>query len=253
VSWGSGERITKKNVIYICIPAHNEERTAGVLLWKIRPVMSEFKRDYEVLLLDDASTDRTFEVVSPYAQVLPLTVFQNETRMGHGASLERLLREAVARCAYPRRDAIVTLQADFTDEPLAIPGLVKRIEGGADLVVATQQPNGASVPLAIRWIRRGLVWLERKYEWPEGLSDPISGLRAYRVGLVKRAFRERDDKPLVKRDGWAASVELLLAVAPHTKRVEETQSEVRYDRQARTSRLSVWRAARDYIGLLRQR
>jgi glycosyltransferase involved in cell wall biosynthesis len=215
--------------------------------------MSEFGRDYEVLLLDDASTDRTYEVVAPYAQVLPLSILRNEAREGHGASLERLLSEAVTRCAYPRRDVIVTLQADFTDEPLAIPGLVKRIEGGADLVVATQQPNGVSVPLAIRWIRRGLPWLERMYKLPEGLSDPISGLRAYRVGLLKRAFRERDGEPLVKRDGWAASLELLLAVAPHTKRVEETRSEVRYDRQARPSRLSVWRAARDYIGLLRRR
>jgi len=240
-------------VIYICIPAHNEERTAGILLWKIRQVMSEFRRDYEVLFLDDASTDRTYEVVTPYAQVLPLAILRNETRQGHGASLERLLREAVARCAYPRRDIIVTLQADFTDEPLAIPGLVKRIEGGADLVVATQQTNGTSVPLTIRWIRKGLHWLERKYEFPEGLSDPISGLRAYRVGLVKRALRERDGEPLVKRDGWAASLELLLAVAPHTKRVEETRSEARYDRRARSSRLSVWRAARDYFGLLRRR
>jgi glycosyltransferase involved in cell wall biosynthesis len=240
-------------VIYVCIPAHNEERTAGVLLWKIRQVMSEFRRDYQVLFLDDASTDRTYEVVSPYAQVLPLELLRNERRMGHGASLERLLREAVTRCSYPRRDIIVTLQADFTDEPLAIPGMAKRIEGGADLVVATQQPNGKSVPFAVRWIRRGLPWLERRFEIPQEVSDPISGLRAYRVGLLKRALREHDDQPLITRDGWAASFELLSVVAPHTKRVEETESEVRYDRHARPSRLSIWRAARDYIGLLRQR
>ena len=36
-------------MIYICISARNEERTAGVLLWKIRRVMSEFKRDYEAM------------------------------------------------------------------------------------------------------------------------------------------------------------------------------------------------------------
>ncbi|NIQ55975.1 MAG: glycosyltransferase, partial [Gammaproteobacteria bacterium] len=49
-------------MIYISIPAHNEERTAGVVLWKVRQVMSEFGRDYEVLFLDDASTDRTPDV-----------------------------------------------------------------------------------------------------------------------------------------------------------------------------------------------
>lgn len=240
-------------MIYICIPAHNEERTAGVLLWKIRQVMSDFNREYRVLLLDDASTDRTFEVVSPYAQVLPLEILRNDQRFGYGASLEKLLREAVARCSYPRRDVVVTLQADFTDEPLAIPNLVKRIEGGADLVVAAQRPNGKSLPLAARWVRKGLPWLERRYDFPEQISDPLSGLRAYRVGLLKKALRERSDERLVKHDSWAASVDLLLAVAPHTKRMEELESEVRYDRQIRPSRLSVWRAARDYLSLLRNR
>lgn len=240
-------------MIYICIPAHNEERTAGVLLWKIRQVMSDFGRDYQILFLDDGSTDRTYEVVQPYTQVLPVEIIRNDSRAGHGPSLEKLLREAVDRCAYPRRDAVVTLQADFTDEPTAIPNMVKRIEGGADLVVAAQPPNGAKVPLAVRCVRRGLTWLERKYEIPAQISDPISGLRAYRVGLLKRTMNETDGEPFIRRDGWAASFELLAAVAPYTQRVEETSSAVRYDRRVRRSRQSVWRAARVYISMLRGR
>ena len=239
-------------MIYICIPAHNEERTAGVLLWKIRQVMSEFGRDYQIFFLDDGSTDRTAEVVSPYTQVLPLEILRNERREGHGAALEKLLREAISRASYPRRDVVVTLQADFTDEPHAIPPMVKRVEGGADLVVAAQPPNGKSAPRAVRWVRRGLPWLERKLELPEGVSDPISGLRAYRVGLLRKALRDQDGARVVRRDGWAASLELLQAVAPHTRRVEETEAETRYDRRVRPSRQSVWRAARDYVGLLRE-
>jgi glycosyltransferase involved in cell wall biosynthesis len=240
-------------VIYFCIPAHNEERTAGVLLWKIRQVMSDFKRDYQVLLLDDASTDRTGEVVTPYTQVMPVEILRNERRAGHGAALERLLREAVSRSSYPRRDMVITLQADFTEEPLAIPGMIKRVEGGADLVVAAQPPNGRSAPRAVRWVRRGLPWLERKFELPVEISDPISGLRAYRVGLLKKALKEGEGGRLLSRDGWAGSLELLLAVAPHARRVEETQAETRYDRRVRPSRQSLWRAARDYVGLLRGR
>jgi glycosyltransferase involved in cell wall biosynthesis len=240
-------------VIYICIPAHNEERTAGVLLWKIRRVMGEFGRDYQVIFLDDASTDRTAEVVAPYAHVLPLEILRNERRQGHGASLERLLKEAVSRSSYPRRDVVVTLQADFTEEPQAIPTMVKRIEGGADLVVAAQSPNGRATPRAVRWVRRGLPWLERKYRLPEAISDPLSGLRAYRVGLLRKAMRERDGGRLVRRNGWAASLELLLAVAPYARRVEETESEARYDRRTRSSRQSLWRAAREYVALLRAR
>lgn len=240
-------------MIYICIPAYDEERTAGIVLWKIRKVMADFQRDYQVLFLDDASTDSTFEVVEPYGRVLPLTIIRNERREGQAASLDRLFREAIRRCDYPRRDVVVTLQADFTDEPLAIPTLVKRIEGGADLVVAAQDPDGTSLPRSVRWVRRGLPWLERRHEFPEGITDPLSRLRAYRVGLLKRAYKENGDEPLLSRDGWAGSLELLLTVAPHTRRIEEIPSEVRYDRHLRPSRVSLWHVARDYIGLLRRR
>lgn len=240
-------------MIHICIPAHNEARTAGVVLWKIRGVMAEFGRDYRILLLDDASTDDTREVVAPYARLLPLEILKSEKRRGHGASLEALIRSVVASCEYPRRDVIVTLQADFTDDPTAIPPMVKRIEGGADLVVSAQPVNGKSVPRAVRWVRRGLPWLERKFDFPNEISDPLSGLRAYRVGLLKRALQDVDENPLVTKDGWAASVELLLAVAPHTDRIVEVESEVRYDRRKRSTRLTLLRIARDYMSFLKDR
>ena len=101
-------------MIYICIPAHNEEQTVGVVLWKVRQVMAELGRDYQLLVADDGSTDRTPAVVEPYTRVLPLTVYRTETRRGYAAAVELLLREAVGRSEYPRRDVVVVLQADFT-------------------------------------------------------------------------------------------------------------------------------------------
>jgi len=44
------EHFERYHVIYICIPAHNEKRTIGVLLWKIRNVMAEIGRDFEIPL-----------------------------------------------------------------------------------------------------------------------------------------------------------------------------------------------------------
>ena len=240
-------------MIYICIPAYNEERSAGILLWRIREVMSEFGRDYQVLLLDDASSDRTPEVIAPYTQILPLEIMRNQSRQGHGASLEKLLSEAIARCSYPRRDVIVTLQADFTEEPEAIPTMVKRIEGGADLVVTAHPGNGLSRTRTASWIRRGLPLLERRFNLPSAVSDPTSGLRAYRVSVVKRALAGNNGKKLLQRDGWAASLELLAAAAPHARRIEETPPQTHYDRRSRKSRMSLWRATRDFVGMLRQR
>ena len=44
------------------------------------------------------------------------------------------MRTASDRTKYPRRDAVVMMQADFTDQPEHLPELVKRFEGGADVV-----------------------------------------------------------------------------------------------------------------------
>ena len=96
---------------------HNEEQTIGVLLWKIRKVMLEFGRDYEVLVLDDASTDETATVLDRYRSILPLRVLKEEHRAGYPSAVQRLLREALDRTSYPKRDAAVLLQADFTESP----------------------------------------------------------------------------------------------------------------------------------------
>ncbi len=239
-------------MIYICIPAYDEAATVGVLLWKVRQVMADFPRDYELLVLDDGSTDETQEILSPYARVLPLTVMRNETRRGYAASLERLLREAVGRASHPKRDVVVTLQADFTEAPDDIPALVKRVEGGADVVEAVIASAGAETPRALRWSRRGLPWLLRRAPLPEGIQDPLSGFRAYRVAVLKRAIAARGDGPLLSQDGWAANVELLLAVAPHARRAEATDASHRYDRRQRPTRFRPWTTLVDLWHLSRQ-
>jgi glycosyltransferase involved in cell wall biosynthesis len=227
-------------LIYICIPAYDEAATVGLLLWKIRRVMGEFPRDYELLVLDDASTDGTDEVLAPYARVLPLTVLRNEERQGYAASLERLLREAVRRSTHPRRDIVITLQGDFTEEPEEIPALVKRMEGGADLVEAVQLDSGTAFPRAQRWTRRSVPMLLRSAPLPEGIRDPLSGFRAYRVNVLKRALAERNGEPLLRQQGWAANVELLLAVTPHTRRAEATEVVPRYANRQRETRFRPW-------------
>src|SRR5690606_27055901 len=117
-------------VLYVCIPVHNEAPTVGVLLWRLRSTFQEFGREYEVLVYDDASTDATAETLEPYTRVLPLTVLSGSSHVGYPGALDALLREATRRTRYPRRDAVITMQADFTDQPEHLPELVKRFEGG---------------------------------------------------------------------------------------------------------------------------
>lgn len=238
-------------MIYFCIPTYNEERTVGVLLWKIRQVMAEFPRDFQILVVNDASTDATAEVLAPYERVLPLTVFHNEERRGYAASLEMMLTEAVRRSDYPRRDVVITLQADFTEEPDEIPSLVKRIEGGADVVTTSAVLKTTDAPRSVRWTRKLLSFLIRRGHWPEGITDPLSGFRAYRIITLKKALESRPGRPLVQGQGWVANVELLRAVLPFARRVDEAPVPLRYDRRYRRTRFQAWATARQIFPLLR--
>ena len=240
-------------MIYVCIPAHNEERTIGVLLWKIRKVMREFGRDYEVLVLDDASTDGTATVLDRYRGVLPLRVLEEERRAGYPSAVQRLLREALDRTSYPKRDAAVLLQADFTESPDDIVSLLKALEGGADIVAGVVEKNGRPAPRAVRVARRMAPWVLGRAYGGAPVSDPLSGFRAYRLIVLKKALAEFRGRPFLTSDSWASNVELLGLVAPHARRIAEAPVTLRYDVHGRPSRLSAVRTLRGLLRVRRER
>src|SRR5918911_1693602 len=159
-------------MIYICIPSYNEAPTIGLLLWKIRQVFAGFSREYQLLVLDDGSNDPTAEVLERYTRVLPLTVTRHRERMGYAGSVEELLRQAVERTDRPKRDAAVLMHADFAHSPQFIPDLVRRIESGADIVIAESRLQGEPSRVR-RLVRRLAPMLLRGAVSVPGVSDVV--------------------------------------------------------------------------------
>ena len=222
-------------MFYICIPAHDEAPTIGLLLWRLRKVFQEFSRDYEVLVFDDGSTDATRELLQPYTRVLPLTIMGGPERVGYARALDTLLREASRRTRYPRRDAVITLQADFTDQPEHLPELIRRFEGGADIVVA-ERPRDDRAPQAVRRLQRVAPWVMRPFARVPGVRDMFGALRLYRVSLL-RDLGKADEGTFVSGGGWAVNADLLVRLARHARRIETAELAPRYDLRPRASRV----------------
>ncbi len=224
-------------MLSICIPAYNEAPTVGVLLWRIRRVFEESRREYEIIVLDDGSTDATPETLRPYTDVIPLTILRNEQRAGYPAALDLLLRTAAKRTRYPRRDAAILMQADFTDQPEHIPELVKHFDGGADLVVAEQPVLAAHVPTSVRRLRRVAPWVVRPFVKIAGVSDPLGSFRLCRIAVVRDLIKDSGDAQVVQWGGWAANIELLIKLTRFARRVETVALPARYDMRPRASRV----------------
>jgi hypothetical protein len=223
-------------MIYVCVPVHNEARTAGLVLWKVRQVFTAFPREYQLLVLDDASTDDTREVLASYAKVLPMTIVTHRERRGYARSLEELLRLALNRTDRPKRDCAITLHADFVHSPESMEDMVKHLESGADLVVAEQVEQRGSVSRALGLARR---WAPRLLR-VAGLRDTVSGFLALRLIVLRQALR-RDTTPFLQTEGWCASAELVARLAPHARRLDAIPAAARYDLVQRPSRVRPWR------------
>lgn len=233
------------------IPAHNEAATIGLLLWKVRQVFDRFPREYQIVVVNDGSTDSTEEVLAPYTRALPLTVVHNRRRQGYSHALESLFREAVARTDRPRRDLAVMLQGDFSNSPELIPEIIKRLEGGADLVVTDERRVGYTV--LERLVRRVVPRVAKALLSLGGADDVIGTMRGYRLAVLARLLQNRrGGEPLLRCEGWAADLELLVKAARQARTIDTVPVSSRTP-HARASRLhpvrEAWRACRAALAL----
>ncbi len=203
-------------MIYVCMHAHDAASTAGLVLWKIRQVMEDFRREYHILVADDGSSDGTADILEPYERALPMTIRRSDKRVGYATSIEKLIKEALDRTDRPRRDCMITLPSDFSVSPAVIPDLIKRIESGADVVVAETSYERASV--GMRLVRRIAAWLLRPGMQLRGFRDVTSGVCAFRLITLRSSIRERKGR-LLNTEGRCANAELLARAATSARQI----------------------------------
>lgn len=159
--------------VCIVLPAYNEEKAISQLIDDIRHAMSKSNYHYEIIVVDDASSDNTTGVVSSKGVVLVRHLF----RRGSGAARKTGIRHASS-------EVIVMLDSDGTYSPEDIPRILEFIPEYDQVIGARLKEKGTwkILRLPTKWFIRKLAGYLTRTKIP----DLNSGLRVFKKSLMQK-------------------------------------------------------------------
>jgi len=114
-------------MISIIIPCYNESGNIKNLISQVKSQIAELCKDYEIIIVDDGSTDNTREILNSYKSDKNVNFISLSRNFGHQAALKAGLDNA-------NGDAVITMDADLQHPPVLIPELLKKWEEGYEIV-----------------------------------------------------------------------------------------------------------------------
>ena len=166
-----------EEMISLVIPVFNEEQNLPLLMNRIRPVMSDLKRAWEIILVDDGSRDASLDILKGFTVHPEVRVVELTRNYGQHAAI-------LAGFSIVRVGIVVTLDADLQNPPEEIPRLIATMEEGRFDVVGTIR-RGRKDSLLRILPSRIVNMVARKITGVQ-MTDWGCMLRAYRRTVVER-------------------------------------------------------------------
>jgi glycosyltransferase involved in cell wall biosynthesis len=169
-------------LVSVVVPAHNEETTVGVFVERTAKAFAQIGRPWELVYVDDGSTDDTAAMVAAVAEVEPrVRLVRQRRNLGLTEALNRGFREA-------RGDVIVFLPADLESDPqVDIPLLLDKLDQGYDVVAGWRQGRRDGKRFASRLANV--------------VCRALFGLDVHDLNWIK-AFRREVTDALALRSSW---------------------------------------------------
>ena len=183
----------------LVIPCYNEQENVAVLLQRVAAALAMIGRQFEVILVDDGSTDTTPELLAEGMRQYPwLRVLRMATNGGQSAAFE-------AGFSAARGEIIATIDADLQNDPEEIPRLLPLLdEHHADMITGWRRDRQDTS--FRKWQSRQANRI-RNWVTQETVNDSASSLKIYRAPAVKglKLFRgaHRYFPTLVKMRGFS--------------------------------------------------
>jgi len=160
----------KTEGVSVVVPVYNEEGGVGSFLEALLSEIARGGRPWELLVVDDGSTDRTRDRIEAYAE--KIRIMRHMENRGYGAAIKTGIHAA-------RFPIVLIVDADGTYPTEAIPRLLSGWDEGTEMVVGARIGPDVNMPL----VRRPAKWLLKRlaeYLSEREIPDLNSGLRAFR-------------------------------------------------------------------------
>jgi glycosyltransferase involved in cell wall biosynthesis len=166
-----------KHELSVIIPIFNEEQTAEEAYEKVKDVLSKHYQKYEIIFVDDGSSDRSFALLGEIAKRdKKVKIIRFRRNFGQTAAL-------MAGIQYANAPIIVTMDGDLQNEPDDIPILVHKLKEGYDLVSGWRKDRKDSFVLRKipSWVANEII----SKLAGEKLHDCGCTLKAYKASVIK--------------------------------------------------------------------
>ena len=166
----------KNKKLSVVIPAYNEEKNLEILYEKLKSVLDRLKHEYELIFVDDGSTDKTFEVLEKlHKKDKRVKVIKFKKNFGQSAAMR-------AGFDYAHGDIIISMDADLQNDPNDIPALLNELNKGYDVVCGWRYKRKDSLS---KKIFSKFANFLRNHLTNEKVHDSGCTLRAYKKECVK--------------------------------------------------------------------
>lgn len=186
-----GNRLMEAFTISVVIPAFNEEKNIEGVLFKTEKVLEDLSLPYEVIVVDDGSTDKTRFLAEKHK----VTVIANRHNRGKAYALRRGLRDV-------HGELVVTMDADGSHRPEDIKCLITPLLNGADAVIGSrftgEQEKDSTKKLHI--LGNMMFNLLIKILTKKSVTDSQTGFRAFRRSVLEEME--------ITSEGYAVETEL---------------------------------------------
>src|SRR3984893_7699238 len=164
-------------MLSIVIPIHNEEHSILPLYDRLTAVLESLRQSYEILFVDDASSDRSFELLANLVETDGhLKVIRLRRNFGQTAAWSAGFHEA-------KGDVVIAMDGDLQHAPEDIPALLEKIDEGYDIASGWRK-NRLDNAVTRKFPSRIANWLMAKVSKVE-LRDFGTTFKAYRAEILK--------------------------------------------------------------------